>query len=252
VSEALALCYHAISDDWPCDLAVTSDRFGEQLKSLLGRGYEAVTFSQLADSTRPRKAVAITFDDAFLSVYEDALPTLRELGMVATIFVPTDYPDSNRLMAWPGLDAWEGLGHGTALRSMSWDQLRDVRELGWEVGSHTCSHPRLTSLDDESLARELRRSRQICSEQLGDCHSLAYPYGDWDARVATSAREAGYRIAGALSGRWHRNVTLSYPRIGVYRGDDARRFALKVSPATRRARSLRAWGWIERGRARRR
>ena len=78
------------------------------------------------------------------------------------------------------------------------------------------------------------------------CGTLAYPYGDWDARVAQAAQVAGYSAACTLPARLHRSAALSWPRVGVYHVDDMRRFKLKVSPAVRRLRSLRAWGLVRR------
>jgi peptidoglycan/xylan/chitin deacetylase (PgdA/CDA1 family) len=106
------------------------------------------------------------------------------------------------------------------------------------VGSHTCSHPRLTTVGDEQLAKELRESKAACEEGMGrPCRSIAYPYGDVDARVIDATRAAGYELAAALPKRHGSRDPLDWPRVGVYHGDDLRRFKLKVSPLLRRLRS---------------
>jgi peptidoglycan/xylan/chitin deacetylase (PgdA/CDA1 family) len=241
-TDVIALCYHAISPDWPAELAVTPDRFEGQLRLLVDRGYRGATFSEAVLDPPAAKVVAITFDDAYTSVFERAFPILERLGFPATVFVPTAFPGNESPLAWPGIDHWLSGPHRRELMPMSWGQLSDLMEAGWEIGSHTHTHPMLTDLDDESLARELAESRRSCEANLGQrCRSLAYPYGDHDERVIAAARIAGYETACTLSERLHAPSPLRWPRIGVNRVDYAMRFRLKVSPALRRLRSTGGW-----------
>ena len=190
--------------------------------------------------------MAVTFDDAYLSVLELAKPIMDRLGLVGTVFVPTDYPERDEPMAWPGIDHWVGGPHEAELRPMNWEQLRRLAEEGWEIGSHTCSHPHLTELDIDSLDRELIVSRTECERHLGrPCLTVAYPYGDYDERVAAAAGRAGYQAACTLPARFHEARPLEWPRVGVYHTDDDRRFRLKVSPLLRRLRSSRAWSAVD-------
>lgn len=258
VSDVLVLCYHAVSEDWPAPLAIASDALERQLELLLRRGYRGVSFSEAVGSETSGRRLAVTFDDAYLSVLERARPVLDRLGLPGTVFVPTDFPDRpDRPMAWPGIDHWLGGPHEAELRPLSWSQLRELAGAGWELGSHTRSHPRLPALDDAALEAELRQSRAACEERLGvACRALAYPYGARDGRVSAAAERAGYRAAGTLLARVHRQrdpgvdraLPLGWPRIGVYRGDDLRRYRLKISRAVR---MLRASHWRGRGAARR-
>ena len=121
---------------------------------------------------------------------------------------------------------------------MRWDELAALRDAGWEIGSHTVTHPHLTRLPDDALARELAGSRAATAEALGACDTLAYPYGDVDARVVQAARAAGYRLACTLPAAWHAVTALEVPRVGVYHPDDLRRFRIKASPLVRRARQI--------------
>ncbi len=66
---------------------------------------------------------------------------------------------------------------------------------GAEISSHTCRHPILTQVSDEVLATELRESKRLLSELVGQCPGLAYPNGDSDARVEAAAQAAGYEYA---------------------------------------------------------
>jgi hypothetical protein len=98
----------------------------------------------------------------------------------------------------------------------------------------------LTALEDQALEHELGSSRAVCEQRLGrPCLSIAYPYGDVDDRVARAARAAGYAAGAALPARLRGRRPMMWPRVGVYRPDTRRRFALKVSPAARRLRTWR-------------
>jgi peptidoglycan/xylan/chitin deacetylase (PgdA/CDA1 family) len=224
----LILAYHSVSPTWTVDTSVTPERLREQLELLTSKGYRGVTLSEALRTPARRKVMVVTFDDAHISVFGLARPILAELGVPGTIFVPTDYPDSGRLMGWKGYDMWLGTPHEEELACMSWDQLREVAEEGWEIGAHTCSHPFLTELSDEDLDRELRGSREACEERMErPCPTLAYPYSDWDARVATAAGAAGFTAAVTVNaGSW--TAPLQLPRTGVYHYDTAPRLRLRT------------------------
>lgn len=234
--DALVLCYHAVSESWPVDQAVAPAALREQVELLLTAGYRPMTLADSLASGEGR-ALAVTFDDAYRSVLDVALPVLQELGVVATVFVVTDFADSGRPLVWEGIDRWAGGPHAAELEGLTWSDLDVVRRAGWEVGSHTRTHLRLTSLGDQALADELRASKRSCEEALGaPCVSLAYPYGDVNRHVVQAVGDAGYRYAVTLPGYPHRAEPLSWPRVGVYRMDSLRRFRTKVSPGVRAVR----------------
>ena len=247
--DSIVLCYHAVSESWPAPLSVTPANLERQLGLLTARGYRGVTFSELVAGRHEDRVVCVTFDDAYRSVLAHGLPIMERLGIPGTVFAPTAFVGHPDPMAWPGIDGWLGGPHEPELACMSWDELRRLADAGWEVGSHTRTHPRLTRLGDEQLRDELEGSRADCESGMAQsCGTLAYPYGDWDARVARAAELAGYAAACTLPARLHRPAPLSWPRVGVYHADDLRRFRLKVSPVVRRLRSLRAWELLRRAR----
>jgi peptidoglycan/xylan/chitin deacetylase (PgdA/CDA1 family) len=229
VENRVILLYHGISPTWPAETAVHPDRLREQLVLLQSKGYAGATLTDALQAPAASRTMVVTFDDAHRSVYELARPILAELGVPGTIFVPTDYPGSGRPMAWPGYDMWLGTQYEPELDCMSWDQLREVADAGWEIGSHTCSHPLLTELSDGDLQRELAASRAACEEHLDrPCRSLAYPYSDWDARVATAAGAAGFASAVTVNtGSW--SAPLELPRTAVNHYDTASRLRLRVT-----------------------
>lgn len=241
MSDVLALGYHGISASWPAETTVAPERFEAQLMHLVAQGYRGATFSGALTAPPAPRTVAVTFDDAHRSVLELALPIMSRLGLVGTVFVPTAYADGG-LMGWPGIAQWMGGPHEPELRCMTWDELRSLAELGWEIGSHTRSHPRLTQLDAGALAAELRESREQCEDALvRPCRSLAYPYSDFDDRVARAALDTGYRFAATIPRGVAAPLPLRWPRVGVYGHTSDRRFRVRVSRRLRVARGSSAW-----------
>jgi peptidoglycan/xylan/chitin deacetylase (PgdA/CDA1 family) len=242
VTDVLVLCYHAVSPTWPAALSVTPEAFSRQLRSLTRRGWRGATFQEAVLRPQWPRTLAVTFDDAFLSVLECAHPILSELGLPGTVFAPTSFLEQRQALSWPGIDHWSRTQSSAELQGMSWDDLARLAADGWEIGSHTRTHPRLTQLDDTALQAELVQSRQECEQRLGrPCASVAYPYGDVDARVAAHANRAGYRCGACLSSNLGPLGLHRWPRVGVYHDDLPWRFALKVNPLFRHARASRLW-----------
>lgn len=245
--DTLVLCYHAVSERWPAALSLSPSRFEQQLRWLQAHGYRPVTFHEAATAPAEGRRVAITFDDAYRSVLSVALPILRKRQMLATVFVPTSFAGTERPMAWDGIDQWLGTEHEHELTPASWAELGELAGLGWEIGSHTCTHPRLSLLGADQLREELVESRAECERQLGaPCRTLAYPYGDYDEGVVAATEAAGYEAAATLPSALHPPAPREYPRIGIYHDDDARRFRLKVSRLVRSVRTSPAWPYFGR------
>jgi peptidoglycan/xylan/chitin deacetylase (PgdA/CDA1 family) len=249
VSDLLILCYHAVSRDWPTEFSVRPAQLDAQLRFLVRRGYRPATLSAALRRPAAGKILAITFDDAYRSVIEQALPVLSRHRAPATVFAPTSYVGGAERMTWAAMSRWAGTRFEAELECMSWDDLRTLSAAGWEVGSHSSTHPDLTTLGDAELDAELAGSRAVCEEAVQQpCPSLAYPFGAHDRRVADRAKAAGYEAAAILDGR------IAIPpgglvrpglpvdmfgllRAGIYRGDGWPRFLAKTSPSTRRLRS---------------
>jgi peptidoglycan/xylan/chitin deacetylase (PgdA/CDA1 family) len=231
-----------VSPTWTAPLSVTPDALERQLDWLACNGFRALTFRDVVGWRQPGRTVAVTFDDAFASVLTIAQPILASLGMPATVFAPTSFMSSRQQLGWPGIDHWASTPHAAELEGMSWEDLGVLSEQGWEIGSHTRTHPHLTRLDEDALHEELLRSREEATSALGvPCTSIAYPYGDVDARVASAARAAGYLAGGCLSSRLTPHGHLLWPRVGIYHVDTFARFRVKSSRAMRLLRASRLW-----------
>lgn len=227
--DLVVLCYHGISDTWPASTAVRSADFEAQLSSFVTAGYRGATLSEALVSPPDGKTLVVTFDDAHRSVWELARQPMERLGVPGTVYVPTDYAGVDRPMGWDGYDSWLGGEHESELACMSWPQLRELAAADWEIGSHTCSHPRLSCLADGEIDAELTRSREVCEEQSGrPCRSVAYPYSDYDPRVVRAAARAGYRFAVSVPRDPQPPLPFEWPRLGVYHGEGARRLRMRA------------------------
>jgi len=232
--QPLVLCYHAVSDTWSNTLSVSPRAFEEQVRHALRSGYAPATADEVLHGSG--KLVHVTFDDAFRSI-GGALDHLAALGVPATVFACSDYADEGRALDVGDLAAdREPVGER---ETMTWDELRSVADRGFEVGSHTASHPHLPELGDSELDDELRRSKERLEGELRrPCRYLAYPYGEQSPRVRAAARAAGYQGAFALPGRQSPIDAWGLPRVGIYARDDRRRAALKMSVPGRYATSI--------------
>lgn len=122
---------------------------------------------------------------------------------------------------------------------MSWEEVRGLAAAGFDLGSHTITHPILSSLSPENLRDELRGSRATLERQTGrSCSALAYPNGrarDATGAVAAAAAEAGYDLAFTVSGRWSSfgDDALHVARIAPPGHSNTATFALHATGARR-------------------
>jgi peptidoglycan/xylan/chitin deacetylase (PgdA/CDA1 family) len=239
----LVLCYHAVSEGWPSELAVMPKRLEDQLRRLLRAGWKPTTFTAAIAAPGATRAMAVTFDDGYRSTLDQAFPILDRLGVPGTVFVASDFAGAGGPLCWPGIDQWLGGPHEGELAPLDWDDLRTLARVGWEVGSHSCSHPRLTAIGEQSVATELERSKAAVERELGaPCTSLAYPYGDANADIVDAARTAGYSAAAVLGSSAAAPGPLAIRRVDIYRDDRPWRIRAKSFPTLRRLAAARAHG----------
>ena len=229
---AAFLTYHAISDTGPAFLHVPPETFERQLALLQRKGWAPGTtagLDALAAGERPAAPLAfLTFDDGYVDNVATALPLLRQYGFRAIVFVIPPMVDAGAPLVWPEV-ADDQRAHPDVMRSMTWEQVGEMVEAGTQIGAHTMTHPRLSTLHGERLRQELVDSRRAVIERLGHCDLFAYPFGDLSAEVVRAAADAGYRYAFSQpSDGQARHSRLTIPRIPVDDRDDERRFGLKL------------------------
>ncbi|HIK21650.1 MAG TPA: polysaccharide deacetylase family protein [Synechococcus sp. M44_DOE_062] len=126
----------------------------------------------------PEKAILLTFDDAYLGLYENAYPLLKEYNYPAAYFVQTGF-----------------VGVPTSKDHFTWDQMREMDASGLiDFAAHTVNHPPdLRVLDDARLRREVFDCKTKLEQELGHpIHYFAYPEGNRDERVKQYLADAGY------------------------------------------------------------
>ncbi len=205
-ARALVLVYHAI-EPGPAPLCFEPALFREHLDLIAEAPVRAVGLDQLADQLEAgglaEPSVAITFDDGFASMIEQAAPMLAERGLPATVFCVAE--------CLGGLSDWATApASAPRLRLAGAPELRDLEAAGVEVGSHGLSHLPL-SRADETLEREVVESRVRLEEAIGRAvRWFAHPYGSLPAargralieRTYSGAVVSGNRAAEAGSDRW--------------------------------------------------
>lgn len=174
---------------------VSGDALREHIRYFKERAYEFIDSHVFVDVMcgripsveNGRRKVWLTFDDGYAGNFDTALPILAEEGVKGTFFVVPSLVGTT-------LIARNGAKHKDYV---SWPQLRLMHaHPSAEIQSHTMSHRRLSTLDNDDLREELEWSRAVLRENLsGTFDFLAYPNGDFDARVIAFARSAGYRGA---------------------------------------------------------
>ncbi len=125
-----------------------------------------------------------------------------------------------------------------AYQPLQWDQVRRLSDEGFEIGSHTLTHPHLSSVDDHQIQRELVESRRRLEERIGrPVMRASYPYGSYDDRTVVAARNAGYSSA-FTSRTWYLGQPdnpYTIPRLSVVGGAP---FNLFVASTTRALRLI--------------
>lgn len=129
-----------------------------------------------------RPLVSLTFDDGWTSIHDNGLPIMKAHGVVSTQYLVSSFLDSE-----PDY--------------MTTAQVRDFITAGHQIGSHTFTHPDLTTLSGSSLTTELNGSKNKLSRSFGAISDFASPYGAYNASVITAIRKY-YRS--------HRSVDVGY------------------------------------------
>jgi len=185
--------------------AIPRDEFRLQIAAIRELAFSGVSVTEALEFSR--SAVAITVDDGCETDLLVVAPLLAEFGFRATFY------------ASPGLLGKKGF--------LSAAQLRELSDLGFEVGSHSMTHRFLTDLSDLDLRRELEQSKQVLEQMVEKpVVHFSCPGGRSDARVAQAAARAGYRtLADSIP---HANSSSTSPfslgRVAIRRGLGVDRF----------------------------
>ena len=224
------LMYHAVdSDDDPYRIAVTPERFAQQMRWIERRGMRCTSVRELLDAYDRGTAtglVGLTFDDGYADFTTHVMPVLERHGFTATVFVV-----AGRL---GGRNDWDAPGPVRPL--MTADQIRTAARAGIEIGSHGLTHRSLSDVDSSVLEAEVCHSREVLEALIGaPVRGFCFPYGALSDTAVDITETAGYdyAVATRLSGRRDR---YALPRVYVGQRDTALRLLAK------RIRHRFTWG----------
>jgi len=149
---------------------------------LKDNGFESISMFELGQAflgkfSLPQKPVIITFDDGLPSQYQNALPILEKNNLTATFYI-----FANPI--------------GKSKNYINWDQVRELKSKGMEIGSHGWYHQYFSRENLESLKREIFGSKEKIEKELGEnIYTLSFPFGDKDATSTQMIISAGYTTA---------------------------------------------------------
>jgi len=201
----------------------TPETLEQELAYLRDSGYVSVTFDDLVDhitknSPLPPRPVIISFDDDWESQYTYAFPLLEKYGFTATFYI------------WVAVVGRE--------HHMTWDEIRTLSKAGMQIGCHTITHPYLTRVkNDESLRREILGARRFIEDRVGvPVTTFAYPFGQYNERVAAIVKEAGFTSARSTwPGVLHSREGL-FSLTGLLRTESARNLVASMDRSLAEAR----------------
>lgn len=204
-SAAIILQYHHVATNTPSSTSVTPAEFRQQMQLLQQQDMQVVSLDRIIERLQnhqemPDNWVAITFDDGFANVYDNARPILKEFGYPYTMFLG------------PALiDRREG-------PVLTWQQIKTMHQEGAIIANHSSYHHHLAVPEaGESLAQWRERVKQdilLAHQQLKDQLGverrwLAYPYGDFSAELESLLQELGFIGIGQQSGAVGPGVSLT-------------------------------------------
>lgn len=205
-SQPCILCYHSISkDDW--EFSVDPHEFERQIR-FLSQAKNVLPLGEIIkfDSNKSQNNVAITFDDAYQDLYKNALPILKRHGLKAAVFVM----GSNKLVSKAEL--------GNNKKLLKLDQIKKLKNEGWEIGFHSNTHRDLTKLDDASLKDEIINGKKRLEEKLGfRLRYFAYPKGRYSSKIIQIVKDAGFEAAFTVDGGGQKEIYKPFriPRITI-------------------------------------
>lgn len=183
------LCYHSISNDkWGFSLSPKD--FERQIELIL-QTRKIVSLKEMVNTDRDSlvNKIAITFDDGYEDIYKKALPILKKFGIRAAVFVIGDSKLVNRVQI------------GNDKKLLTDNQIRKLRDGGWEVGFHSKTHRNLKNLSEDNLREEIIQGKKDLEKRLGfELMFFSYPNGHYSPKILKIVKEAGFKAAFTING----------------------------------------------------
>jgi len=207
---------------------VTVKSFEKQMQILKLLGITPITVSKLYEyklyrADLPNKHVIITFDDCLQDAIDNAVPILKKKGFTAVFYMTTGYAGKRSSWMIPEVDV--------EFQVADWAEIKNLDSMGFEIGSHSMTHPHMSDISADACRKEIEGSRKVLEEILGhEVRHMAYPHGSYNDTVVNLVTECGYLTActteGRIAGTDDRMLTL--PRINIGMEDTITDFVCKL------------------------
>ena len=220
----VSVAFHDVVDS-PDQLdgdAVTTDRLVAFFDFLRGDGWTAITLDDVDAANRgvrglPQKAILVTFDDGYASLYTRVFPLLLAYRMPIVAALKGGWVDGA-----PGTLVSYGDAMVPREKFVSWGEVREMARSGWvEFASHSHElhrgvpgNPQGNSMpaavtrlyangayEDEAahrrrLSEDLVRSRSLLAREVGTPpRAVVWPFGRYSQEAVEAAKAAGFRFA---------------------------------------------------------
>jgi peptidoglycan/xylan/chitin deacetylase (PgdA/CDA1 family) len=175
-SRPIVLMYHRVGEPLvdPWELAVSPQKFAHQIE-ILTKARDIVPLQWLAQRLRegrpPRNAVAITFDDGYADVLQNAMPIMRRMNCPATVFVTTHAITDPAVFWWDILSRiileTTALPNSLAIEFAGQNYVWRVREDAMQAQSNNAVNRTTLHFDLHALLKPLQaQEREKALERL--------------------------------------------------------------------------------------
>lgn len=228
------LTFHSI-DDRGSVLSFPPATFAKMITEILDGDVTICTLDQLL-SPDIDNALAITFDDGMRSVYNNALPVLKDANVPSHLYLTTGYVGGKN--NWPTQPAG-----APTFEMMNWQEIEACVEAGMQIENHTVSHPDLRRLAQKQIEDECEIADLSIEKQFGRRpRHFAYPYGIYDARVAEIVGQKYQTcVTTALLPLGRKRRAAELPRLDSYYLQNRRNYRHFFSPTASSYLHLRHW-----------
>ncbi|MCM8816743.1 MAG: polysaccharide deacetylase family protein [Candidatus Omnitrophica bacterium] len=217
----MILAYHRINPWYKDALTVDPEMFEKHIKYLLEKGFKPVSLYQYVEELNQRnKNFCISFDDGFADNFLFAFPIIKKYKLRPIIFLTAHFIGTEKLP--------KNYVDRKKDRYLRWKEVHEMLHSNIDFGSHTLTHPDLTTLDRKDAWNEILESKKFIQKNIGrKIDFFCYPYGKQNEKIREMVKNAGYR--GAVITNLKGKIDLySLPRIGIYGHNSFLIFKLKL------------------------
>lgn len=191
---AAILLYHHVSSSTPASTSISPEAFKSHME-YLDAHHTVVSLQDVVsaiqhNTTLPENAVAITFDDGYANILDNAHPILADLGFPYTVFINPDEI-------------------GVGPKQLTWEQVIAMHNDGVVFANHTLDHLHMLNgeqaMGERAWLEKVWQNVESAEKKIEDkldisLKYLAYPFGEYNTALANKLKAEGYIGFGQHSG----------------------------------------------------